>query len=171
MFKHFYPELYYFARKLTGSKEQAEDIVIDVFTKLFERHELFDTYANIKAFLYISTRNSSLNYLKHIAWQKKWQKEFAEIIQEDEGLRFYYEIESDLLEAVHKAIDELPDTCRRIFKMLYFEDLKPAEIAKLLNISVDTVYSQKRRALQILQLMLSDSYFVIFLILCCTISI
>ncbi|MEP7377768.1 MAG: RNA polymerase sigma-70 factor [Chitinophagaceae bacterium] len=168
IFEHFYPQLFYFARKMTDSKEQAEDIVIGVFTKLYERYGLFDTYNNIKAFLYISTRNSSLNYLNHVAWRDRKQKEFAEKMHDDTELVYQYSIKSDLIEAVHKAIDELPDLCQRIFKMLYFEDLKPAEVAAMLNISVDNVYSQKKRALQILRLALGDNYLVAILILSIT---
>ena len=50
------------------------------------------------------------------------------------------------MEAIHNAIENLPEECRRIFKVLYYEELQPAEVAELLQISVNTVYVQKSRA-------------------------
>ena len=161
VYNHFYQRLYYFSKKIVANQEDAEDIVLNTFIKLFERHQHFNSFSNIKAFLYIAIRNACLDNLRAAKWRNDKQKEYATTIQDEYNLKYEYEIEGELLEAIHTAINDLPDVCQKIFKMLYFEELKPAAIAKQLNISVDTVYSQKRRALQILRMALVENQMLI----------
>jgi RNA polymerase sigma-70 factor (ECF subfamily) len=152
VFNTYYKSIVIFAEKITGSHTEAEDLVIDVFVKLYERSQQFNTEQHIKAFLYISARNKCLNYLKEQKRYYDLQKEFVLYIQDDTLLEYEYSIKAELVEAVRNAIEELPEECRKIFKLLYYEELKPAEIAEDLQISVSTVYVQKGRAMKALKL-------------------
>ena len=157
VFEHFYPALLGFARKLTGSQEEAEDISLSAFQGLFKRCHLFNTYDNIKAFLYISVRNGSLNYLKSQKRTNDMQKQFVRRMENDISLQYEYEIKQEILESISNAIEHLPEECRKIFKLLIYKELTPAEVAEMLQISVSTVYNQKSRALQALRIMLSEN--------------
>ncbi|HEX6428118.1 MAG TPA: RNA polymerase sigma-70 factor [Niastella sp.] len=157
VFEHFYPALLAFIRKLTGSQEEAEDISLNAFQALFNRCRLFNTEDNIKAFLYISARNSSLNYLKSKKRIEEKQKRFAARMQNDTALQYEYEMKSEIVEAISNAIENLPEECKKIFKLLIYKELKPAEVADMLQISVSTVYNQKSRAVQALRIMLSEN--------------
>ena len=157
VFEHFYPALLAFVRKLTGSQEEAEDISLNAFQGLFKRCHLFNTYNNIKAFLYISARNSSLNYLKSQKRTTDMQKQFARRMEDDTSLRYEYDIKQEILEAISNAIEQLPEECRKVFKLLIYKELTPAEVAEMLQISVSTVYNQKSRAVQALRIMLSEN--------------
>jgi len=156
IFEHYYPALFLFAKKLTGSHEEAEDIALYTFQKLFKICNQFNTETNVKAFLYITVRNNGLNYLKAQKRHQQKQKLFAERMKDDILLQYEYEIKDELLDTIHQAIESLPEECRKIFKLLYYNDMKPAEIAALLRISVSTVYNQKSRAIQTLRFLLGD---------------
>lgn len=166
LFHHFYPALYNFTKKLTSDPEEAKDIVSHTFQKLFERNKLFETETNIKAFLYITARNNSLNYLNSQKTKTNRQREYAREMSDDELLVYDYEIMERLVDKVDAAIENLPERCRDIFKLLYYKQLKPAEIAELMDISVDTVYVQKNRAIKALRLMLGDHSMAIVWLLC-----
>ena len=66
IFESYNKILFTCAMQLVKDKEQAEDIVSEAFTKLWQRHDVFQTEEHIKAFLFVATRNASLNYLRHI---------------------------------------------------------------------------------------------------------
>jgi RNA polymerase sigma-70 factor (family 1) len=157
LFEYYYPALFLFAKKLTGSHEEAEDITLYTFQKLFNICNQFNTEINVKAFLYITVRNNGLNYLKAQKRHHQKQKQFAESMKDDILLEYEYEIKAELLDTIHQAIESLPEECRKIFKLLYYNDMKPAEIAELLRISVSTVYNQKSRAIQTLRFLLTDN--------------
>ncbi|MET3888413.1 RNA polymerase sigma-70 factor (family 1) [Chitinophagaceae bacterium OAS944] len=156
VFKEYYTQLVVFTAKITGSQDEAEDIVTEVFLGLFKRCNMFDSEPNIRAFLYVSCRNRCLNYLKSKKRHDVRSLEFAEEIKDDTLLEYEYSIMAEIVEAVQNSIDNLPEECQRIFKMLYYEELKPAEVAARLQISVNTVYVQKSRAISMLRLKLGD---------------
>lgn len=156
IFDYYYKDLFHFAWKMLGNKEDAEDLTIQIFSKLFLRHADFNTAPNLKAFLYISTRNSCLNFLRDKKYETEMRKKFADKMESDYRLSLEYTVKSDLLEAVQKAISNLPETYRRIFRLLILEERKPSEVAALLDISLDNVYQQKKRALQMLRMRLDD---------------
>jgi len=161
VFNAWYKPLYYFVNKLIDSKEEAEEIVQNSFIKLFERYALFETAANIKAFLFVTARNNSFDYLRSLKVQKEKQQAFFEAMQDETFFQYEYEIKGELVEMVRAAIEELPEECRRIFKMLYYEELSPAEVADILNITVSTVYNQKSRAVKALRITLAEHPLVI----------
>jgi RNA polymerase sigma-70 factor (ECF subfamily) len=161
VFNVWYKPLYYFVNKLIESKEEAEEIVQNSFIKLFERCALFETAANIKAFLFVTARNNSFDYLRSLKVQKEKQQAFFEAMQDEAFFQYEYEIKDELVEMVRAAIEELPEECRRVFKMLYYEELSPAEVAEILNITVSTVYNQKSRAVKALRITLAEHPLVI----------
>lgn len=165
VFDHYYPGLLLFITKLTGSREEAEDISLRAFQSLYNRCHAFETEINIKAFLYICGRNSSLNYLKSKQHEREQLKQFAARMTDDTFLEFEFGIKQGVVAAIYKAIEELPSECRRIFKMLYYEELTPAEIADLLHITVSTVYNQKSRALSALRMRFSENAIVVLWLL------
>jgi RNA polymerase sigma factor (sigma-70 family) len=132
---------------------------------LFNRCEGFETEINIKSFLYICGRNSSLNYLKSKQHEREQLRQFAQRMSDDTFLEFEFGIKQGVVAAIGRAIEELPAECRKVFKMLYYDELTPAEIADLLNITVSTVYNQKSRALNALRMKFSENAMVVFWLL------
>jgi len=157
VFKSYYTSIVIFTYKITSSRDEAEDIATEVFLSLFKRYTMFNSEANIRAFLYVSARNRCLNYLKAKKRHDVRNIEFAERIQDDTLLEYDYSIKTEIIEAIYNSIENLPEECRKIFKLLFYEERKPAEVAALLEISVNTVYVQKSRALGMLRLKLTEN--------------
>ncbi len=147
VFNEYYAKLLYFVDKILNNKQEAEDIVLMAFQALFARCTLFNSNGEIQAFLYVTARNKALNYIKHRDRKQRRFNEFAKHMEDDTLLIYEYSIKTELIEAIHVAIEQLPEDRKRIFKLAYFEQLSPKEIALRLNISKDTVYTQLRRVL------------------------
>lgn len=144
--------LVYFADKILGLREEAEDIVSDSLMKLWARHTDFNSFAEIKSWLYITTRNACLDFLKYSKRVSASQNEFsywAGAHKEEEILHIMYKAE--LLEELNREIELLPKQCRNIFRLAFFEGLKTNEIAARLGLNDQTVRNQKAKALHVVK--------------------
>jgi RNA polymerase sigma-70 factor (ECF subfamily) len=162
----FYTPLRYFAEQLTGDQAASADIVADIFIKLWQKHAHFNTEENIKSFLYISTRNACLDFLKHLRIAKRSEKIIADNSTPEEDIVLDQVIRTELYWNIYKAIEQLPAGCRNIFKMSYLEDMKNQEIADKLHLSIKTVKNQKARAIMLLRKRLSEEHLTAWLLLC-----
>jgi RNA polymerase sigma-70 factor (family 1) len=149
LFTSLYSYLFKFAKTLVKSKETAEEIVSDVFIKVWERRKELEKIENLKVYLYVATRNIAYNYIDK---QKRnptnplddFETEFTSIYFDPEQLL----VTADMLALIQKAIDQLPPKCKMIFKLAKEDGLKYREVAEVLNISVKTVENQLAIALQ-----------------------
>jgi RNA polymerase sigma-70 factor, ECF subfamily len=160
----YFSRIFVFASKITGTKEEAEEITLDSFTKLFKMHDRFESLPNIQAFLYITTRNACFNYLRHRQLMESKKKEWAVINLDSDSWLEINQVEGEMLKAIHNAIEELPPGCKGIIKM-YLQGLNTEEISDRLGIASPTVRSQKRHAIQLLKIALQNRRLVIFILL------
>ncbi|MEZ0452808.1 RNA polymerase sigma-70 factor [Sphingobacterium thalpophilum] len=151
LFDKYYKSLCYFANPITLDSQQAEDIVSECFFKLWANKENFDTLQNVKAFLYISCRNACINYLRNLKRRNTAQELYLSQLELSEENILYQIIEAEVLQALSDEIENLPDKCREVFKMLYIDNMKTDEIAAILGISVKTVRGHKARAIELLK--------------------
>lgn len=158
VFHSYYRPLYYFTRKLIDNKEEAEEIVLNSFLKLFQRCALVESIDALKAFLYITTKNNCFDYLRASKSLRTRQKEFMAKMENEVELQYYYEIEQPLVVIVNEALKELPKECRKVLEMLIIQDRKPDEVARDLNIAVSTVYNQKSKGIESLKTKLSPTW-------------
>jgi len=142
---HFRP-LCYFARGFVNNKEEAGDIVVDAFIKLLKKRNDFDSVINIKGFLFTATRNACLDFLKHVKRKTESHKALIYLMQKDEDFIQSKIIKAELLKLILDEVEHLPVIRKKIFKMIFIEELSTAEIAEKLGITVDTVRVQKARA-------------------------
>lgn len=159
IFHRFYPEIFLFSLRMTGNRQEAEDITLVAFHKLFERCGSFTASVKIKAFLYIAARNSCLNYLEKQKRLHLIKKQLAFRMVQDFLSGPAAELPETLLRSVHTAVDRLPTECRKILKLMYFDALKPKEVAALLGISIHTVYNQHQNGLKALRMVFTFAIF------------
>lgn len=165
-FHLYYRPLCYFAQQLVNSQQDGEDLVKDTFLKLWQKHTDFDTPQNIKAFLYITTRNACLNFLRHMQVKESSRKELMYIeASKGEELVLNQMIRAELMQEIYSEIEKLPERRRDVFKMAYLEGLKNEEIAVQMNIAIHTVKEHKGKALYSLRLYFSDKQIVLFIML------
>jgi RNA polymerase sigma-70 factor (ECF subfamily) len=120
---------------------------------------------NVKAFLYITTKNACLNFIKQSERNTKQQSELTYIHSQKEDHVLSHIIRAEVLREVHAAIETLPPQCRKIVRMSFVEGLKNQEIADRLNLSINTVKNHKMRAVSLLKIKLLSSSLTAFLVL------
>ncbi len=160
-FKNFYPRLVYFAFQILADKNKAEDIVQEAFVKFWDHKEAVSPNPiAIKNFLYATVKNSSLNSVRHEKVVEKYKSNYIPS-EAEEATIINYIIQSEVLAEIHQAIQNLPESCQRISRMGYLEGMKNHEIAATLGISINTVKTQKQRAMQLLRLRLNPETFAL----------
>jgi len=158
-FKLWYPGLVAFAQQFIKTESEAEDVVQNAFIKLFENFNGPKNIDSAKSFLYKSIRNECINIIKHEAVKRK---HFLASEHESLSEKYFLQklIEEETYAALTEAINELPEQCQKIL-ILSLNGLKNNEIAEDLNISVNTVKTQKKRAYKGIKEKLQHVYFIV----------
>ena len=170
LFSDYYGILVCYAQKYTKREDIAEDIVQDVFASLWEENRIFPSQANFRSFLYISIRNAAFDYLRHQNVESRYIEEAltANRFLSDDSFQ-----KEEVFRLLFKQIDLLPERCREIFS-LHLEGYDNDAIAKKLSLSIETVKTQKKRAMKTLRNNLKEklqkkypdtSFFILFLYL------
>jgi RNA polymerase sigma-70 factor (family 1) len=160
IFNMLYPVMYLFAKKFINYHDDAEDITQDVFIELWHQRSKFECLEHIKAFLYLSIKNRSLNHIKHQAIKEKY-KQIAQIDQPE-----YFEesvIEADVIHNLNNAINNLPEQ-RKLIMQLSMQGLANNEIAEKMHISINTVKLHKKIAYKELRQKLGSSQSILSLL-------
>jgi|GEM_PF-6124 len=164
VFKEHFKGLHSYAFTIIKDDIMAEEMVQNVFFKLWEKKGRLEVNQSVAAYLYRAVYNESLNYLKHLKVRDAHQ---AYVKHQPEGSNSTAEHMKlqDLQRHLDKAMAELPEQCRTVFQMSRFEELKYHEIATRLNISVKTVENHMGKALRLLREKLADFLPALLLIL------
>ena len=147
IFQKYYQALYQFAGRFVKDAQTAENIVQDVFVKLWTNRENCLITSSLKSYLYAATRNTALNFLS----REKKQLSTEDLMSDRQDTTANPEeqiIKNEMIDGVHKAIEKLPEKCRYVYLMKRYDDLKYHEIAEILDISINTVKTQMKRALK-----------------------
>lgn len=151
LFTQYYRALVYFAMRIIKSQEEAEDIVIESFSKLWNNRGKMESVQNIKGFLYLTTRNACMDFLRV---QKKIRNGQRDLQILADPIIVDMDIDTtrtEVLRHIYEEMENLPHQCRNVFKLSVIKGLKSRDIASELNISVSNVTSQKSRAIQLLR--------------------
>jgi RNA polymerase sigma-70 factor (family 1) len=161
LFKELFHHIRFFCEGIVKDPSEAEDIAVLSFMKYFERVEKFDSLDAIKAFLYLTARNSCYDYFDKKRAKQKYNRQYAYLTSEAmilEGARFGYEaiMFEQLFAAVIKEVENLPEQCRKVFKMIMFERIESEEVAELLHISPGTVRMHCSNAMKRLKVIFGE---------------
>ena len=148
-FKKHHQSLCYLATKLVQDRGQAEDIVADCFIKLWERRERFASAEKIKAFLFISCRNNCLNYLRDLKRKTAAQALYLKQLEVNSKEVLYEVIDTEIIGLLAREIEELPEKCREVFKLLYIEGKKTDEVAEPPLLSATALYPLSTAPLEV----------------------
>ncbi|SOD20453.1 RNA polymerase sigma-70 factor [Pedobacter xixiisoli] len=145
----FFKKLLIESDKYVKDIQVAEEIVQDVFVKIWERSADLNNIQSIKSYLYRSVINQSINYVNR---QKSLEYHHQKIVRDfSETETEEIDQENELIVMLFDEIEKLPPKCKEIFKLNRFEKLKYREIALKLNISERTVENHISNALKILR--------------------
>jgi RNA polymerase sigma-70 factor (family 1) len=143
LYELLYDGLHRFSNAFVKSNEAAEEIVSDVFIKLWQIRDKLTGIDNLKVYLYTIARNFSYNYLtrhykKVVLSLDETDPEVLIALDDPEALC----ISADLVSKIREAIHQLPPQCRIIFQLVREEGMKYKEVAEVLHLSTLTVRNQ-----------------------------
>lgn len=156
LFRTYYQPLCHYAYSFLRDKEDAEEIVQSTFLLVWERKETLEIRTSVKPYLYAMVRNACLNVLKHQRIKERHATETMAVAAHSDESVSQLIAANELELRIKEAMDELPEQCRLVFKLSRFEELKYAEIAEQLNISIKTVENHMGKALKIMREKLKD---------------
>lgn len=164
LFKSYYQLLVDFCFLLVEDVSLAENIVQEVFLKIWENRVKLNLEIKIKSYLYRAVKNKALDYLRHVKIVKNRIEDVYDLnIQgktPEEKLS-----EEEIVEFLIKLIEKLPEKCKLIFYMSKYDNLKYSEIAEIQNISIRTVESHIVRALKFLRERIFKFFLVFFFLI------
>ncbi len=138
----FYGRLYRFALAIVKTKEAAEEIVEDVFIRIWQQKgRPFRAVRNLRVYLYAAAKNTALNYLSKMA-RASITEPFDHITIQLERTAVNPEqilITAEMAKKMHEAVDASPPRCKMIFKLIREDGLRYKEVAEILNIAVNTI--------------------------------
>lgn len=166
LFKDLYAQLYRYASGILSDDMQAEEVVQDVFLKLWQQREQISIEINVQSYLYRAVHNHCMNILNHRKVKEKYlvhaRSRTAQYAISPAESIYANELKANIVSAMAK----IPEKCRAVFHLSRQEELSYREIAERLGISVKTVENQISKALRILREELKDHIpFMVFLIL------
>lgn len=153
LFRLHYAPLCAFAAQYVKDVDKAEDLVQDLFFRLWMERERTKVTSSVKAYLFQAVRNRCLNALKTQSRVRSLNEEIDDATGHEERSEEEF---TDRSARVHAAIEGLPEERRKVFKLSRNDGLKYQEIADRLGISVKTVENQMGKALKTLREELAD---------------
>ena len=132
----------------------AEEVVNDVFMRIWEDASSLDIHSSLKLYIHRAVVNQSLNQLDKNKRERLRRAQLKDDLQD--AVEWEEMEDNELKIKFYKAIDELPEQCKRVFKLSRFEGMKQQEIADQLGISIKTVKNHITRAMKDLHKVLQD---------------
>jgi len=147
IFDTYYRRLYMFSLNYVEDKYAAEEIVENVLLKLWKKCNKLEEIVNLKSYLYTMVRNASLDYIKN---EKKFES--LDVKKHDSiTLKEQFIIEEEAHAILFQALETLPIKCRKVLELSCLDGIKYKDIAEDLQISINTVKSQRARAIELLK--------------------
>lgn len=147
-FHHFYPQMFELALYYTKNQALAEEVVSDVFLKVWKQRKRLETISNVKSYLLVAVKRQSLNYMRTTRYTPLFAHDLEQLTIIDGRTPENILLSDEMLEVVSQSIQNLPEKCRLVFKLVKEEKLKYKEVAELLNISEKTVDMHIGKALK-----------------------
>ncbi len=160
LFAAYYAPLCDFVYSYVRSHATAEELVQTVFLRLWEKHATWGAVASVRAYLFAACRNQALDHLKHEQIVQRTAEQAVATdplpgfgsrpADADEAVQ-----NAELADAIHRAVEALPERCRLVVLLRWQHSLTNVEIARVLGISVKGVEGHVARAMAALRQRLS----------------
>lgn len=156
LFLTTYESLCEYSVSITGSVEVSEGAVQDIFSAIWHSKESLDEDINIRAYLFRSVKNRSLDLVQHHNIRVKYRNEVKEMYTDNLLSDNNLTHESKLIQKVRQEVENLPQKNKEVYLLHRRDGLTYAEISKVLGISVKAVEARMTKALKFLRERLSD---------------
>lgn len=167
LFDSLFTNVRFYTEQITKDQKEAEDIALHAFVKFWERGMTgIKTMTQIRNTIYNIARNAAFDYLRRLKVQRSFQQQIVYLTPEGEDSRSdQSQYTTEMVAALFDEIEKLPGRTKEVFKLYYLDKISRQEIARQLNISVNTVHVLCSEALNKLRLILSDKRELLVLLL------
>jgi RNA polymerase sigma-70 factor (ECF subfamily) len=149
LYTSLYPSLYHFIIEMIKSRQLAEEIISDVFIKIWEKRASLEEILNLRVYCFVMAKNLTLNQLQK---QKREATcnidEYGANIMSRNGNPEQMMITEEMLKRVREVVEALPSRCRTTFILVKENGFKYREAAEILDVSVKTIENQLAIALK-----------------------
>lgn len=158
VYRYYSRSLQHFAFSYVKDRGLAEEIMSDIMLKLWNNRTQIKSPSQIKAFLYIATKNACIDHLRagRVLPTEPLPIEADNLMGETPTVynRILY---AELLQQIEDAVNQLPPSQQRVFRMSFLEGKTTEEIAKDTGMSASSIFSQKSKAIAVLRKLLSGN--------------
>lgn len=162
LFQAYYRDMVLFAGSMIQDRSTCEDIVQNIFLKLWSERNNLTIETSLKSYLIKATRNSCIDHIRHRKIVDNYVSEFFSV--NNNYTTEEYILHSDLYRHLQEAISRLPEKPREALILSRFKDMKYKDIAKKLNVAERTVEDRISKALSQLRIDLKDFLLFIYLL-------
>lgn len=152
LYDMLYRKLFLFAKSLIDDTEEARDIVAESFIKMWAQKNKFTNITHLQVYFYTIIKNACVDYLRRNKLRYKLEHQLLQsgTISENVIERKYQE--SELVQQLYERINQLPERMQQVFKLSYLDGFSRAEVAKMLDLSENTIRNTNAAALKAVKL-------------------
>jgi RNA polymerase sigma-70 factor (ECF subfamily) len=165
LFESHYKSMLFFAQQILSNRDLAEDLVQDAFINYWNQREIVPNEVKaIKSYLYSTVKFMALNHIRHQKVVDNYAAAIAVagLCEEEITVKL---IRAEVLNELYLALQSLPESCREVFRLGYFEGFNNAKIAEMMQVSINTVKTHKQRGLKTLRTILRPETFLLLTLL------
>lgn len=167
LFHRYERRLYAFSFKLLFSAEDAEEVVQEVFYKIWKNKSMLEKDSSFKSFIFTVAKNHIYNLLSKRVSETAYKHYYIGVAQSEESTTEDMYNFKELRKIVHEMVDRMPAKRQRVFLMSRFDGQSNREIANQLELSLSTVENHLNKALKFLkqQLYIRDTHLCLLFIM------
>ncbi len=168
LMKIYHKPVFYTIKRLVGNEQDAEDLTLEVFAKIFFNIDMFTPYSSFSTWLLRVASNYAIDFLR-----KKRMESVSLIVdnEEEDGKSLIKTLSTEDLnpeeniikeqneEQIRMLLDKLPEDVKKILEMRYFENMRYKEISQQLKIPIGTVKARLHRAKKLLNILAKEHFF------------
>jgi RNA polymerase sigma-70 factor (ECF subfamily) len=151
VYNKYFSVIFAFCMKLVRRADEAEDIATDTFIKLYQLHRELRSHANIKAFLYRTSRNACIDYFRYIKRKEEARLTVERVWYDEDYVLLNDELDGMYHNVLKAAIDRLPKRQKEVIEKLYLEEIDHKTTASQMDIKIEALYVLRSRAVSLLR--------------------
>ena len=163
IYERYFGALYLHAYKRIRDKDEARDLVQELFSLLWSKRETLEPRTSFSNYLYTWVRNSILNIIAHKLVEEKYLSSLPDRINDTEALTDHRVRERQLAAIIEKEIEALPPRMKAVFELSRKSNMSYKEIAEKLDLSEQSVRSHVKNALKILRMKLGVLVYLFYI--------
>lgn len=167
LFSLLYAPVRFYIEQITKDELESEDITMQSLIKFWEKGaDEFQSFPQIKAYIFITARNAAFNFLKRSKIQHTHYENLTYLATAAEDMlaeTSLYKVE--MLQVLFNEIENLPEQCRETFKLVFLENMPRPEVAQKLGITLSTVHGHCANAKKRLRQIFSEKELIVLLLL------